>query len=448
MSGIARVLIAQGHEVTGSDLKESRNTARLRELGATVFVGHSKDNLGKPEAVVVSSAIPDSNPELLAARKRLIPVLPRAAMLAQLVEGKTSIAVAGTHGKTTTTSLIAHVLERCGLDPTFLIGGELNDIGSNAKCGQGEYLIAEADESDGSLLLLKPTIAVITNIEADHLDHFADIDEIDQVFLRFLSQLPETGCAIMCGDHPGVQRLMARTGAKHMTYGFSSGNDVRGEVTELGGTGSSFNAFAGEDLLGAFHLTIPGAHNVLNALAAVALARMLELDLEQVSAALSSFAGVQRRFQELGRTDGITVVDDYAHHPSEVMATLAAAGTGDWRRVLCVFQPHRYSRTKSLGADFGLAFDDTDVVVITDVYSAGEEPVPGVTGKLLVEAVLKNNPRKNVVYLPKKNQIADWLYLNSKPGDLVLTMGAGDIWSAGEELLRLLESPERECGKA
>lgn len=438
MSGIARVLIAMGQQVSGSDLKESRNTMRLCELGAEIFIGHSSQSVNGAEIVVVSSAIPDSNCELRAAQERNVPVLVRAEMLAQLARGKLAIAVAGTHGKTTTTSMISLLLEQNNLDPTFLIGGELNDIGSNAKYGRGKYFVAEADESDGSFLFLEPKIVVITNIEADHLDYYGSYDRIEETFRRFTRRLSEDGLAIVCGDFDNIKKVVTDAGRRYTTYGTSRDSDLTAEDINLTSFGSSFTVSGKGRKLGKVVLRVPGMHNVYNALAAVSLGLHLEISFGNIAAALERFGGVQRRFQLMGSCDGITLIDDYAHHPTEVRVTLEAARVGDWNRIIGVFQPHRYSRTKYLHREFAHAFDNADVIVLTDIYGAGEEPVPGVTGKLLVDAVLQGNSHKQVVYLPKKSDIRDFLLTSAKPGDLILTMGAGDIWTAGEEFLEIL----------
>ncbi|HEY3374353.1 MAG TPA: UDP-N-acetylmuramate--L-alanine ligase [Candidatus Aquicultor sp.] len=444
MSGIAKVLLEKGHSVSGSDLKDSRYTAALKELGATIYIGHNSDNIKNPDVVVVSTAIPEANPEVRAARQADISIIRRAEMLAWLGRDLRSIAVAGTHGKTTTTSMVSCAFEKAALDPTFLIGGELNDIGSNAKHGSGEFLITEADESDGSLLYLNPEVIVITNIEADHLDHYKSLDEIEDVFYTFVESIPEQGFVVACADNPGVGRLMNRSKKRFVTYGIEyEGNDgikldfIARNIQQKR-LGSTYDAYQGDTLIGTIDLGVPGVHNVYNSLATVALSMSLSLDKDAVFAALHQFAGVKRRFQIIGKTPELTLVDDYAHHPTEVKATLNAARGGDWERLICVFQPHRYSRTKFLGKEFGAAFKDADIVVLTDVYAAGEEPIPGVTGKVIVDAVLAESPRKNVVYLPKKTEIPKFLLETVKEGDLVLTMGAGDISAIGEDFFNMV----------
>lgn len=438
MSGIAQVLLEMGCKVSGSDLKESRNTERLKGYGAEIKVGHRAENIGDADVVVISSAIPAKNPEVKFAQEEEIPILLRAEMLARLCDGKKNIAVAGTHGKTTTTSMIACMIDMSGLDPTYLIGGELNDIGGNAKYGKGEYLIAEADESDSSFLYLNPHIIVLTNIEADHLDHYDSLDQIEEVFQQFIGRVPNDGSIVACGDYPNIKKLIGKLDKRFVTYGLSENNDYCVKNMTFPSLSSSFDVFFKGKRLAKVSLSVPGVHNVYNALAAFALGVSLDLPIKQIIEGLKSFSGVQRRFQLVGEVSDVTVVDDYAHHPTELKATLEAAKRGPWKRIVCIFQPHRFSRTKFLGNDFRDAFESADVAIVTDIYAAGEEPVPGITGKILVEAILQNNPRKSVIYLPKKNDILDFLSTKLRQGDLVLTAGAGDIWTIGEGLLGIL----------
>lgn len=440
MSSLAVVCLAHGYRVTGSDIKESANTHSLRGQGAEVSVGHDTANVVGSALVIVSSAIRKSNPELHEARRRKIPVISRAELLSLLMKDKDGIAIAGTHGKTTTTSMIALMLEKAGLDPTFLIGGELNDIGSGARHGRGRYLVAEADESDGSLLCLDPKIAVLTNVEADHLDHYRSLAEIERTFLEFLRRLPEDGYALICGDHPGARNLTRSLKGDYYTYGLGDGCDFKAKDVRLVIDQNRFTCYRGDVRLGTVSLRVPGLHNVLNALATVSLGHLLGLDFSVAASALKSFGGVRRRFQYLGRAGDITLVDDYAHHPTEVEATLKAARTGRWGRVVTVFQPHRYSRTSHLHREFGRSFACADVVVVTDVYAADEEPIPGVDGKLIVDSILKEEPHKNVAYLPKKADISDYLVSLLEAGDILLTMGAGDVWVVGNEVLEELEN--------
>lgn len=445
MSGIAKVLLEMGYQVSGSDLKDSRYTRALRDMGAVISIGHKEENLENPDVVVVSSAIPESNSELRTALENNIPVVKRAEMLAWLGKHMRGIAVAGTHGKTTTTSMISFAFEKSNLDPTFLIGGELNDIGSNAKHGSGEFLVTEADESDGSLLHLHPEVIVLTNVEADHLDYYSSLQEIEDIFLTFVSSLPENGFVVACVDNPGVARLIERSDKRFVTYGIESKEacsegdcDFIARNIKHRNLGSTYDLYHADRYLASVKLNVPGIHNVYNSLATIVLSVELGLNLDTILDALSQFSGVKRRFQLIGETPEVTLVDDYAHHPTEVKATLSAAKSGDWERLICVFQPHRYSRTKFLGREFGLAFEDADLVVLTDVYAAGEEPMPGVTGKVIVDAVLMESPRKNVVYLPNKGEIPKFLLETVREGDLVLTMGAGDICYIGEDFLGML----------
>ncbi|MEW6189027.1 MAG: UDP-N-acetylmuramate--L-alanine ligase [Actinomycetota bacterium] len=438
MSAIAKVLLEIGYQISGSDLKESRNTLRLSNLGAKVNIGHHPSNVEGADMVVVSSAIPSNNCELRYACENGIPVLRRAEMLAKLSEDKIAIAVAGTHGKTTTTSMISMVFQKNHLDPTFLIGGELNDIGSNAKYGKGDFVVAEADESDGSLLYLKPEIIVLTNIEPDHLDYYQTFDRIQEVFLKFITGLPEEGYGVVCGDHPNVQKLLERTDHKCITYGLREGNDFYVSDIELEKFSSSFQVYKADKKLGKVSLHIPGIHNIYNAMATIALSMSIGLSFEAISDVLSQFKGVQRRYQLVGSQNGITLIDDYAHLPTEVKVTLETAREGDWSRIICLFQPHRFSRTKFLSREFADAFEDADLVILTDVYGAGEEPIPGVSGKLILEAVLQSDPKSQVAYLPTKSEAKRFLASIVEDGDLVLTMGAGDIWIVGQELLESL----------
>lgn len=435
MSAIATVLLERGAAVSGSDMKESRYTRQLAKAGARIFIGHRAENISDATVVVVSTAIPKTNPELAAALAEGKKILRRAEMLAELAVGKKCVAVGGTHGKTTTSSMISLVLSECGADPTFVIGGELNDIGTNAKAGSGELVVAEADESDASILALQPHVGVVTNCEADHLDFYNSIDEIKEVFSSFLHKIPTDGLALICGDDRNLKELSADLHCRVTTYGYEPGNTWRADNVELTPFGSSFTVIHSDEVIGEASLRVPGRHNILNALAAVALASWAGIDSGSIIRALSGFSGVKRRFQIIGEAKGFTIVDDYAHHPTEIKATLAAAKSGDWRRVIGLFQPHRYSRTLHLATDFGESFGDADYVVLTDVYAAGETPIPGVTGKLLVNAVLAAYPGKKVAYFPRREQLTDFLASELTGGDVLLTMGAGDIWSIGEEIL-------------
>jgi len=439
MSGIAEVLLNQGYEVSGSDLRESEVTRRLASLGCEITYGHRKENVKDADVVVVSSAIRKGNPEVEAAEERLIPVIPRAEMLAELMRMKRGIAIAGTHGKTTTTSLIATVLGAAGLDPTVVIGGKLNSLGSNAKLGQGEFLVAEADESDGSFLKLMPTIAVVTNIDPEHLDYYRKgIEEIKEAFLGFINRIPFYGLAVLCLDHPNVQSLIPRLKKRFTTYGLTTQADFRAKEISFDGLLTRFRVIQGQEEVGELQLRMPGLHNVYNALATVATAFELDIPFRVIQDALRHFAGIQRRFQIKGEKRGILIVDDYGHHPMEIQATLKAARTGWSRRIVAVFQPHRFTRTQALFQDFLTAFYDADILILTEIYPAGEDRIEGVEAKALFEGI-REYGHKDVTFVADKRQIVSHLLKVIEPGDLVITMGAGDIWQVADELVERLQ---------
>jgi UDP-N-acetylmuramate--alanine ligase len=438
MSGIAEVLLNLGYRVTGSDLAESETTHRLQRLGAEVFLDHRAENLKEADVVVTSSAVRKENPEVLAAQERLIPVIPRAEMLAELMRMKYGIAVAGTHGKTTTTSMIATVLAHGGLDPTAVIGGKLNAFGSNAKLGQGDLLVAEADESDGSFLRLTPTIAVVTNIDPEHLDHYRNLEEIQEAFLEFINKVPFYGLAVLCLDHENVQALIPRVAKRFATYGLTTQANYRATDISFNGLTTTFRAFENDRELGLLSIRMPGLHSVYNALATLATALELELDFGVVKEALGSFSGVQRRFQLKGEWGGVMVVDDYGHHPAEIKATLSAAKRGWGRRTVVVFQPHRYTRTRDLFKDFLTAFNQADVLFLTGIYAAGEDPLPGVNVEDLSEGI-KGHGHKDVTLVLEKDRIVERLLPRLRPGDMVFTLGAGDVWKLGEGLIEKLK---------
>jgi UDP-N-acetylmuramate--alanine ligase len=437
MSGIALVLHRRGFHITGSDLKPSRYVALLEEAGVQVSIGHSSENLDHPDVVVISSAIPGQNQELQAAAERGLPIVRRAQALAWLMEGSRGIAVAGTHGKTTTTSMISRVLVDAGLDPTFLVGGELNDLGANARYGQGEFVVCEADESDGSLLLLRPELAVITNLELDHRSHYLHIDDVTAVFERFLSQIPPQGHFVYWADDPRLAVLAAAASSRTCSYGLSPGSDYEAREVTLHHHGSRFEVWRRGFRLIDAELLIPGQHNILNALACFASLVELGVSPALVARSLAGFTGAVRRFERKGERRGVTVVDDYAHHPTEIKATLRAARTGEWERIIAVFQPHLYSRTVYLQKEFAEAMLEADIPVITDVYGAREDPTPGVSGMLIVNHVLAERPSSPAVYLPRLSSVVDYLEAYARPGDLVLTMGAGDVHRVGERFLEL-----------
>jgi UDP-N-acetylmuramate--alanine ligase len=438
MSGIARVLHDRGVVVTGSDLRSSRYSAALQKAGMTVHIGHDAANVGDPEVVVVSTAIPDTNPELVEARRRDIPVWPRARMLAELAGERLTVAVAGTHGKTTTSSMAAAALIEAGADPTFLIGGELTDVGSNARCGDGPHFVVEADESDGSFLYLDPYCAIVTNIEADHLDHYGSLEEIVDIFREFLSRVHADGVAVLCADDDRLMGLAPEVPARVVTYGRTDSSDVRLTSYEVTPDGGAFTVAFPDGATVACSTRIPGVHMALNATGVLAAAWALGVDVESAARGIASFGGVKRRFEHVGVIGDVSVVDDYAHHPTEVRATLAAARTSTAGARWVVFQPHRYSRTAAFARDFGAAFDDADHVVILDVYSAGEAPVPGVSGKTVVDAILRHRPRTRLAYFPHHGDVAQYVADRARPGDLVMTMGAGDVTALGPEIVRAL----------
>jgi len=431
MSAIATVLNGTGHRVSGSDLKESRTLARLRVLGIDARVGHRAEHVpGDADAVIVSTAIPRANAEVVAAQERGVQVLRRADALRELVATRRSIAVAGSHGKTTTSSMLALVLRAAGWHPSFLIGGDLNEVGTNAVVDSGDWLVVEADESDGTFLELAPEAGIVTNIEPDHLDHYGDFPGLIDAFDRFLERIP--GARVVCADDPRARELAARHD-RVTTYGWADDGDYRVVGYQGGRLGSHFALERGSETLGVVELPVPGRHNAVNAAAAAVMALELGVDFAAVKEALGSFGGVARRFQFRGELDGVTLVDDYAHIPGEIAAMIHAAREGGWRRVIAVFQPHRYTRTARLWRDFGDAFAEADAVVLTDVYSAGEDPQPGVSGRLVLRAVLDRHPSLPVTYLPRRADVVEHVPRLARPGDIVLTLGAGDLTTVPDE---------------
>jgi len=447
MSGIAEVLLNLGYRVSGSDLRETETTRRLRDLGAAVAYGHRRENVRDAHVVVVSSAIHGENPEIQEAKERLIPVIPRAEMLAELMRMKYGIAVAGTHGKTTTTSLIATVLAHGRLDPTVVIGGRLNSIGSNAKLGQGEFLVAEADESDGSFLKLSPTIAVITTIDLEHVDHYHDVGAVREAFLEFVNKVPFYGLAVLCLDQKNVQMILPEVRKRFVTYGRTPQADFRADRITCEGLYTSFDLIHEGRPLGRLRMRVPGLHNVYNAMAAIATAFELDIGFPVVQEALSEFSGIQRRFQIKAEVSGILVVDDYAHHPAEIKATLETAKKGWNRRVVAIFQPHRYTRTQGLFDEFLTAFYQADVLIITDIYGAGEERIEGVEASRLYEGI-RDHGHRDVTYITPKEAIVDHLLRIVQANDLVLTLGAGNIWQIGDAFVqKLKESGDRAASQ-
>ena len=433
MSGIAEVLLNLGYTVSGSDMTQSEVTRRLQHSGAVIFHSHDAANVQGVDVVVMSSAVRPDNVEIVTARQLHIPVIPRAEMLAELMRMKYSVAVAGTHGKTTTTSLIATVLARGEFDPTVVIGGRLNSLNSNAQLGQGEYLVAEADESDGSFLLLSPTVSVVTTIDAEHLDFYNSLDEIKQTFVQFINKVPFYGCSVLCLDQPNIQSIVPHINKRMVTYGLMSQADYVAFDIHFNGLQSQFEVLHGQERLGHFSLNLPGVHNVYNALAAIAVGMELDVPLVTIAKALEEFSGIQRRFELIGERNGVTVVDDYGHHPEEIRHTLHAAKAA-WpgRRLVVVFQPHRYTRTRFLQQEFYTAFYEADTVVLLDIYAAAEAPIPGVTSTLLYDG-MKEHGHRDVHYLPERDQVVPFLQQSVHEGDIVMTLGAGDVWKIARE---------------
>ena len=466
MSGIAEVLKNLGYEVTGSDLKESETTRRLEALGIHVTIGHGAENIKDAHVVVISSAVSSDNPEVLAARKQSIPVIPRAEMLAEIARLKYGVLVAGAHGKTTTTSLIASLLASGGFDPTVVIGGKLKGIGSNAKLGQGEYLVAEADESDGSFLKLSPTIAVVTNIDREHMDFFKDIDALKDAFLSFVNKVPFYGVSLLCAENEYIKEILPKVQRRFITYGLSKGLDLVAENIEIEGLRSKFEAILRGVSLGFFEVPLPGLHNICNSLAAIGVAYELGIDSNRIKEALRGFTGVQRRFEFKGEVSGIKIFDDYGHHPTEIMATLKAAKEAirqntDYRpqttetptypsilkgegksggegRLVVLFQPHRYTRTRDLLNDFFRAFMDADKVILMDIYPAGEKPLNGINSEVLLKGM--RDSVKDITYIKDKGEILNYLDRELKKGDALFTLGAGDVWKIGEEFIKIKNS--------
>jgi UDP-N-acetylmuramate--alanine ligase len=435
MSGIAEVLVNLGYPVSGSDLSSNASTRRLRRLGARIHRGHRPGNLRDADVVVVSSAVGEDNPEVVEARRRGVPVIPRAEMLAELMRLKHGVAVAGAHGKTTTTAMIAEVLTAGGLDPTVVIGGRVGKLRSGAKLGKGDFLVAEADESDGSFLKMKPTVAVITNVDREHLDHYDSLAEIQDAFVRFLALVPFYGAAVVCLDDPNVRAILPRVDRKVVSFGLTSEAEIVAADVEIEGFGCRFDVSAGKTLLGEVRLPVPGRHSVYNALAAVAVGLELDVPFRKIAAALRRFRGVDRRFQLRGEAYGARVIDDYGHHPTEIEAVLSAVREGFGARTLVVFQPHRYSRSRALLEEFGRAFFLADHVVVTDIYAAGERDHEGMDGGTVADALVRHG-HPSVEYEPDLRKVPARLRDRIQPGDVVLTLGAGDVWRVGEALVK------------
>ncbi|HEY8041114.1 MAG TPA: UDP-N-acetylmuramate--L-alanine ligase [Polyangiaceae bacterium] len=448
MSGLAEILRTLEFDVSGSDLKPNENTRRLEGLGVRVFPGHAAENVAGADVVVYSSAIDPTNPEIARARALEIPIIPRAEMLAELMRVRYAVTIAGSHGKTTTTSMVATVLRAAGLDPTVVVGGKVNALGTNARHGEGDLFVAEADESDGSFLRLTPTIAVVTNIDPEHLDHYGNFAAVKDAFVQHANKVPFYGLCVMCIDHPSVQEVLPRIERRHVTYGIARQADYRAKNPRFEGLATHFDAFRRNEPLGQFVVHMPGAHNVLNALAVIAVADELEVPLDVTRDAIAGFHGVQRRFTVLGqpaytkngKRGDVMIVDDYGHHPAEVEATLDAAQRGFDRRVVVAFQPHRYTRTKLLFDEFTRAFNKADVVIVTDVYAAGEKPIEGATGEALADA-MRAHGHHGVSFVRDKKNVARALHDVVEPGDIVIALGAGDINASARELLAMLAEP-------
>jgi UDP-N-acetylmuramate--alanine ligase len=446
MSGLAEILRTLEFEISGSDLKANDITRRLSGMGVVVHEGHRAEHVLGADVVVYSSAISATNPEIVRARALEIPIISRAEMLAELMRVKYCVTIAGSHGKTTTTSLVATVLRNAGLDPTVVVGGQVNAFGSNARLGAGDLFVAEADESDGSFLKLTPTIAVVTNIDAEHLDHYGTHEAVKDAFVEFINRIPFYGLAALCVDHRHVQDILPRVSRRHVTYGISPQADYRARNARFEGLRATFAAFRRGTPIGEFSIQMPGAHNVLNALAVIAVADELEIPLNVTRDALASFHGVQRRFTVVAQPsierDGVEgdvmIIDDYGHHPAEVVATLEAAQRGFERRVVVAFQPHRYTRTQALFDDFTRAFNGADVLLVTEVYPAGEAPIPGATGEALANAI-RTHGHHDVTYIADKKEVGRELHKLVRPGDLVIALGAGDINQSARDLARKLE---------
>ncbi len=438
MSGIAELLLNLGYKVSGSDISPSDITRRLENLGGSIFKGHCEEQIQKADVVVVSSAVGAENPEVVAAHRASIPVIPRAEMLAELMRLKYSVAIAGAHGKTSTTSIVAAVLGKGGLDPTVVIGGKLKSIGSNALLGEGDFIVAEADESDGSFLKISPTIAVVTNIDREHLDFYRDLEHIKDVFLSFIDKIPFYGLAVLCLDNEPIQSLIPRIKKRFTTYGMSTQADFKARDVMFKGLRSTFTVDHLDTTLGKITLNLPGIHNVYNALASIAVGLELDIPFNVIKSALQTAEGVQRRLEIKGEKDGITVVDDYGHHPTEIKATLQAAREC-WpgKRIVVVFQPHRYTRTRALFEDFTRAFYQSDLLVVLPIYAAGEEKIEGVESIALFEEI-QHHGHKDVVYKDGLEAAVSYLKETLITNDILLTLGAGDVWKVGEMLLEAL----------
>lgn len=439
ISGIAEVLMNQGFRVSGSDLKQTEVTERLADLGGDIYIGHSDTNIEGADVLVVSSAVPESNVEIVSAKENKIPVIMRIEMLAELMRMKYSVAVAGTHGKTTTTAMISSILEHGSLDPTVVDGGIITGLGSNARLGSSEFMVVEADEAYGSINSMSPTIAVVTNIDNDHLDYYETMDEIKKAFLNFINRIPFYGAAILCLDEENIQELIPKIEKRFITYGVDTQADLTATGIQVHGTGVSYTANRSGQALGKISIKLPGRHNVANSLAAVTVGLELDIPFKKIAEALEAFPGVQHRFELLGDVNDILVIDDYGHHPTEIKATLKAGRDTYDRRIVAIFQPHRYTRVSLLADDFARCFYQADVLIVTETYSALEAPIEGATGEMLAAAI-RDYGHKNVIYIPDKEKIADAVCDMVEPKDLIITLGAGDIWRVGQEIVEKLRA--------
>lgn len=445
MSALALVLLQRGVKITGSDMKESRYTRKLQAAGMDVCIGHDASNVGNPEIVVISTAISEEkNPELREARRRNLPVWKRAQMLAEITKDAATLAVAGTHGKTSTSSMLANSLEELGKEPGFCIGGEVGAFSANAREGSGELYVVEADESDGSFVWLKPHIAVITNLKPEHVDHYDSYEQLEQVFVDFMNRVSDDGLLVVCGDDEELLELSTQSGRPVLSYGASEHCDIRYSNFKpfTGKAGSSFSIeYEGQSYPAS--ITLPGEHMASNATAVFAVLVSLGIDPNEAAGALGSFQGVRRRFEFVGECAGVSIVDDYGHHPTEIAATLKGAKDLDYQRIVVVFQPHRYSRTQAFEEEFGSAFDCADLIILTDIFSSGETPIPGVSGRTIVNSILEHKPDAQVVWLPRRKNLSDYLCAHTRAGDLLITMGAGDITGLGSEFVQ--DRTEREA---
>lgn len=438
MSGIAEVLLNLGYHVTGSDLRSSETIDRLKNLGIGIQLQHASENVKDTDVVVISSAVKESNPEVICAREKRIPVIRRAEMLGELMRMKYGIGIAGTHGKTTTTSMVGEILSEGGLDPTIVVGGKVVNLGTNARLGNGQYMVAEADEYDRSFLRLTPTIAVVTNLEPEHLDYYKNYEEIKSAFLEFVNKVPFYGRVILCWDEENVRNLIPLVERPVTTYGLSAGVDLMAYSIRFEEKHSEFEVKVKGKDCGKMALSVPGIHNVKNSLAAIGVGLELNISWDNIKTALSKFKGVHRRFEILGTTKGVMVVDDYAHHPTEIEATLKSARTGWKRRIIAVFQPHLYSRTRDFYREFGKALLESDLLIVTDIFPAREEPLLGITGELVSESAIRLG-HQHVFYVPRIEDVPSFLKDKVRENDMVITLGAGDVHKVGTNLLKLLE---------